>query len=77
MPEREAVEYVIFFHYTKKQLYIKKYIPEFLSFNDYFYILVIFGSFPYWPSAKNRLEELIPINDYTFHDRQFYFTFVM
>lgn len=42
-----------------------------------FIMEIIFGSFPYWPSAKNRLEELIPINDYTFHDRQFYFTFVI
>lgn len=38
---------------------------------------LVFGTFPYWQVTSEKLEELIKLNEYTFHDRQFYYTFVI
>ena len=41
------------------------------------FILVTFGSLPFWPPINEEIENLLNTNEYTFHDRQFYYTFIM
>lgn len=38
---------------------------------------ITFGSLPFWPPINEEIENLLNTNEYTFHDRQFYYTFII
>jgi len=57
--------------------FFENFFYQILGKNRKYIFSVVFGTFPYWQVTSEKLEELIKINEYSFHDRQFYYTFVM